>query len=180
MIPKFTGLHVVFLTEKGCNSHCIFTLYLAPVYPKGSFAKNSVGKSAPSGGLLATRVSGLLLNSDGHTHGRAVVVLESSLSFPFSLRQSRATLGSQALSLAPQSSLVLSLAFAASFLFPWRTTRTEMSRWFRVVLSGTHKTLRRKGTMGNVVGVAAFYCSFEAPQTFFLLFGDADNFFSLI
>ena len=110
----------------------------------------------------------------------AVVVLESSLSFPFSLRQSRATLGSQALSLAPQSSLVLSLAFAASFLFPWRTTRTEMSRWFRVVLSGTHKTLRRKGTMGNVVGVAAFYCSFEAPQTFFLLFGDADNFFSLI
>ena len=56
--------------EKGCNSHCIFTLYLAPVYPKGGFlAKNSVGKSAPSGGLLATRVSGLLLNSDGHTHG---------------------------------------------------------------------------------------------------------------
>ena len=107
----------------------------------------------------------------------AVVVLESSLSFPFSLRQSRATLGSQALSLAPQSSLVLSLAFAASFLFPWRTTRTEMSRWFRVVLSGTHKTLRRKGTMGNVVGVAAFYCSFEAPQTFFFAFWRCRQFF---
>ena len=30
---------------------------------------------------------------------------------------------------------------------------SEMSRWFRsVVLSGTQKTLRRKGTMGNHVG----------------------------
>ena len=67
--PQIHWITCCLRAEKGCNSHCIFTLYLAPVYPKGFLAKNSVGKSAPSGGLLATRVSGLLLNSDGHTHG---------------------------------------------------------------------------------------------------------------
>ena len=58
-----------------------------------------------------------------------------------------------------QSSAAASSSFSSklSFLFPWRT-RTEMSRWFRfVVLSGTQKTLRRKGTMG-VVGVASGAC----------------------
>ena len=88
-------------------------------------APEAVGNSAPSGGLLATKVQ---LNSDGHTHGTVVHCSRSPLSFPFF-----SAILQVAQALSPQSSLVRLLCCLGVLLPPLLSLSMELGGRLRVV-----------------------------------------------